>query len=65
MKGEFNMGIDELISKINYLYHKSKEKGLTSEEIEEQKELRKIYVNNIKNNFKAQLEGIKNNNIKN
>ena len=65
MKGEDRMEIDELISRINFLYHKSKEEGLTSEEIEEQKELRKKYVNNVKNNFRAQLEGIRYNNKKN
>lgn len=64
-KGEGNMEINELVSRINYLYHKSKDEGLTLEEAEEQKKLRKIYINNVKNNFRAQLEGIRNNNTKN
>ncbi|MBP1888941.1 uncharacterized protein YnzC (UPF0291/DUF896 family) [Clostridium moniliforme] len=52
------MNIDEVIVKINELYKKSKEDGLTEEEKELQKKLRQRYINNVKKNFKAQLEGI-------
>ncbi|WP_084315306.1 DUF896 domain-containing protein [Clostridium hydrogeniformans] len=53
------MNIDELIKRINYLYKKSKEEGLTEEEKQEQEKLRRQYVNNIKKNFKAQLDTVK------
>ncbi|MDF2880861.1 MAG: hypothetical protein K0R54_1418 [Clostridiaceae bacterium] len=53
------MEIDELIKKINYLYKKSKDQGLTSEEKDEQKILRKKYIEAIKGNVRAQLDTIK------
>lgn len=53
------MEISELIKKINYLYKKSKEQGLTASEKEEQKILRKKYIEAIKGNVKAQLDSIK------
>ncbi|MBZ9636199.1 DUF896 domain-containing protein [Clostridium sp. FP1] len=53
------MGIDELTNRINYLYKKSKEEGLTSEEKAEQQELRQKYIDNVKRNFRAQLDTIK------
>lgn len=53
------MNEDELIKKINYLYKKSKEEGLTESEKQEQKELRQKYIDNIKRNFRAQLDIIK------
>ncbi|MBU3144740.1 DUF896 domain-containing protein [Clostridium sp. CF012] len=52
------MSIDELTNRINYLYKKSKEHGLTEEEKVEQQELRQKYINNVKRNFKAQLDTI-------
>lgn len=52
------MKIEELISRINLLYKKSKEEGLSEEEKIEQKELRQQYINNIKRNFRAQLETV-------
>ncbi|MCM8710347.1 DUF896 domain-containing protein [Clostridium sp. SYSU_GA19001] len=52
------MNIDELINRINYLYKKSQEIGLTDEEKEEQKILRRQYIDNVKRNFRAQLETI-------
>lgn len=52
------MNIDELINRINYLYKKSQETGLTEEEKEEQKGLRQQYIDNVKRNFRAQLETI-------
>lgn len=52
------MKIDELITKINLLYKKSKEEGLTEEEKKEQQKLRRIYIDKVKSNFRAQLETI-------
>lgn len=53
------MNIDELIARINYLYKKSTNEGLSPEELEEQKILRRRYIDNIKSNFRVQLETIK------
>lgn len=52
------MNIDDMIKRINHLYKKSKEEGLTEEELIEQQELRRKYVDNIKANFRAQLNTI-------
>jgi len=52
------MTMDEKIQRINYLYHLSKERALTSEEKAEQTELRQDYINSIKAGLKAQLENI-------
>ena len=52
------MNIDELTNRINYLYKKSKEEGLTEEEKVEQQELRQKYIDNVKRNFRAQLDTI-------
>jgi uncharacterized protein YnzC (UPF0291/DUF896 family) len=52
------MNIDEVVSRINYLYKKSQEVGLTEEEKEEQKALRQRYIDNVKRNFRQQLDGI-------
>ncbi len=56
------MNLEELTKRINFLYNKSKEEPLTKEELEEQAELRKIYVDRVKNNLRSQLKGIKNTN---
>ncbi|MDY6013300.1 DUF896 domain-containing protein [Clostridium sp.] len=53
------MNIDEVTLKINELYKKSKEEGLTEEEKELQQKLRTRYIENVKKNFRAQLAGIK------
>ncbi|MBA5851881.1 DUF896 domain-containing protein [Clostridium sp. cel8] len=53
------MNIDELVSRINFLYHKSKSEKLTEEEKLEQRELRKKYLQNIRANLKSQLDTIK------
>lgn len=53
------MSIDELTNRINYLYKKSKESELTHEEKIEQQELRQKYINNVKRNFRSQLDTIK------
>lgn len=52
------MNIDELVARINQLYKKSQEVGLNQEEKEEQKELRQRYIDNVKRNFRAQLETV-------
>ncbi|HSN59059.1 MAG TPA: DUF896 domain-containing protein [Clostridiaceae bacterium] len=50
------MDIDKAIERINFLYKKSKEEGLTETEKQEQKELREYYVGLVKNNLRSQLE---------
>jgi uncharacterized protein YnzC (UPF0291/DUF896 family) len=50
------MNIDEIIARINVLYKKSQESGLTEEEKEEQQALRRRYIDNVKRNFRAQLD---------
>ncbi len=52
------METDKLISRINELYHLSKERELTDEEALEQKNLRMEYVANIRANLKSQLDNI-------
>lgn len=52
------MNIDELISRINYLYKKSKEEGLSDEEKKEQELLRRKYIDNVKGNFRNEMAGI-------
>ena len=49
---------DERIKRINELYHKSQNEGLTDEEKLEQTILRQEYVDSIKRNMKAQLDNI-------
>ena len=49
---------EEKISRINELYHKSQAEGLTEDELEEQKRLRKEYVDSIKMSLKSQLDNI-------
>lgn len=53
-----NMKIEEVVEKINLLYRVSKERELTQEEKEMQGQLRQRYINNVKRNFRAQLENI-------
>ena len=48
----------ELIDRINVLAKKSKNIGLTEDEKEEQKRLRKEYLASFRNNFKKQLDSI-------
>ena len=48
----------EKINRINELAHKSKESGLTPEELEEQAVLRREYIDDFKANLRAQLEVI-------
>lgn len=48
----------EQIERINELYKKKTEVGLTNEELEEQTILRRLYIDSYKQNLKAQLENI-------
>ncbi len=51
-------GIEAMIQRINELYHKSQAEGLTDAEKKEQAELRRVYVQNVRNNLKSQLDNI-------
>jgi uncharacterized protein YnzC (UPF0291/DUF896 family) len=53
------MNLEEMIARINLLYKKGQEQGLTEEEKKEQEELRRKYIDNVKRNFREQLKGIK------
>lgn len=50
---------DLKIDRINELYRKSKETGLTDEEKAEQAELRKAYVQAFHNNLRGNLDNMK------
>ena len=52
------MNMDERIRRINELYHKSKNVGLTDAEKQEQDRLRKEYAASVRANLKAQLDNI-------
>lgn len=53
------MAIDaKIIARINELYHKSKETGLTEKEAEEQKKLREQYIAAIRTNMRATLNQV-------
>ena len=52
------MSMDEMIKRINELYHKSKGEGLTDEEKEEQKQLRQKYIDSVKGNLQGQLDSM-------
>lgn len=62
------MEFSKIIERINELARKNKAEGLTGPEIAERDELRQLYLNNFKNNFRQQLEKIEivddNDNIK-
>jgi uncharacterized protein YnzC (UPF0291/DUF896 family) len=49
------MEITALIARINFLYHKRREHGLTEQETSEQMEFRSQYLEIIKGNVKSQL----------
>ncbi|MBS5925862.1 MAG: DUF896 domain-containing protein [Clostridium sp.] len=53
-----SMKIEEVIEHINMLYKKSQEEGLSDKEKEIQQKLRRRYIDNVKRNFRAQLDGI-------
>ena len=50
--------IEDVIIRINELAKKSKAEGLTEEEKAEQQLARRRYIDNVKANFRAQLEGV-------
>lgn len=49
---------DEKINRINELYKKSQNEGLSAEEKEEQARLRKEFIADVKGNLRAQLNNI-------
>lgn len=50
---------EEMIARINELYHKSKQEGLTEAELSEQAHLRRAYVNSIREGLRSNLDTIK------
>lgn len=52
------MNMQDRIKRINELYHKSQNEGLTEEEKQEQTRLRKEYVESVRGSLKAQLDNI-------
>ena len=52
------MNMQEIIDRINELYHKSQDVGLTEEEKAEQKDLRQQYVLSIRRSLRGQLDNI-------
>lgn len=52
------MTMQETIDRINALYHKSQNEGLTEAEKEEQKELRQKYILAVRRNLRGQLNNI-------
>jgi len=52
------MNMDERIARINELYHKSQDVGLTEEEKAEQAKLRAEYVASVRANLRSQLDNM-------
>ena len=52
------MTLEETIHRINELYHKSQKEVLSEEEKQEQKQLRQVYIDSVKNNLRGQLENM-------
>ncbi len=52
------MNVEQMIQRINELYHKSQAEGLTAAEKEEQTTLRQAYVANVRANLRGQLDNI-------
>ena len=50
------MNINEVIARINELAAKNKAEGLTEAELEERAKLRRIYIDNVTGNLKAQMD---------
>ncbi|CCI86196.1 DUF896 domain-containing protein [Lactobacillus gigeriorum] len=48
----------KVIDRINFLFHKKEEQGLTEEEEAERKELHKKFIANFRAGFKQQLEDL-------
>lgn len=51
--------MDELVARINELYHKKQREGLTQAEQEEQQRLRRRYIDNVKANFRREMQQVK------
>lgn len=49
---------EEKIQRINELYRKSKAEGLSEEELQEQKLLRRQFIDDFKQNLRGQLDNI-------
>ncbi|EES71977.1 hypothetical protein POTG_03494 [Paenibacillus sp. oral taxon 786 str. D14] len=52
------MDIDALVKRINELARKAKQEGLSQDEILERAQLRETYLQNVRRNFRQQLESI-------
>lgn len=52
------MDIDALVERINELARKHKTEGLTQDETLERAQLRETYLENVRRNFRRQLESI-------
>ena len=50
------MKMDDVIARINELAKKAKAEGLTPEELAERDKLRRIYIDSVTGNLKAQLD---------
>ena len=50
------MNINEVIARINELAAKNKAEGLTEADLEERAKLRRIYIDNVTGNLKAQMD---------
>ena len=55
---EIFMTMEQVIERINELYHLSKERTLTDDEKAEQQELRQRYISSIRSNLTAHLENV-------
>ena len=53
---EYEMNMNEVITRINELTKKAKESTLTAEELAERDKLRRIYIDSVKANLVGQLE---------
>lgn len=53
------MDINQLIERINFLYKKSQNEGLTEVEKTEQAKIRRQYIDFVKGNVKVQLNKVK------
>lgn len=53
---EYEMNMNEVITRINELAKKAKESTLTDEELAERDKLRRIYIDSVKANLVGQLE---------
>jgi uncharacterized protein YnzC (UPF0291/DUF896 family) len=56
MKGKYMSELN--LDRINELARKSKAEGLTEEELAEQKELRRVYIEAVRRNLRGQLDNI-------